>query len=224
MQRVVLDGDRVIRIGRTELRIRGSDYVLPRERALTGSPELIPIIVVLSVLLVAVNALSLWLRQVTEPRLSYYLPTLLGLPAYALAGRDLGGAVPRLLRSCALRAPASHRTVRLFDLHALPATRRLRSLRDLVVRTGKIHIRRELCLAGRDLLRASARDRAVAAQDSKAASSPASPSRQSPRSGLCNPRRNSTTASRTRLAICCPPPSASSHTATRRRSSAMSKN
>ena len=39
VQRVVLDGDRVIRIGRTELRIRGSDYVLPRERALTGSPN-----------------------------------------------------------------------------------------------------------------------------------------------------------------------------------------
>ena len=96
VQRVVLDGDRVIRIGRTELRIRGSDYVLPRERALTGSPQLIPIIVVLSVLLVAVNALSLWLRQVTEPRLSYYLPTLLGLPAYALGWAGIWAVLCRV--------------------------------------------------------------------------------------------------------------------------------
>src|SRR5258708_4105446 len=31
VERVVLNGDQVIRIGRTDLRIRGVDYVLPRE-------------------------------------------------------------------------------------------------------------------------------------------------------------------------------------------------
>lgn len=81
---VVLDGDRIIRIGRTDLRIRGADHVLPRERALTGPPRTIPIIAALGVLLLAIDALSLWLRQVAEPRLSYYLPALLGLPAYAV--------------------------------------------------------------------------------------------------------------------------------------------
>ncbi|HET7594274.1 MAG TPA: FHA domain-containing protein, partial [Stellaceae bacterium] len=43
VERVVLDGDQVIRIGRTDLRIRGAEYVLPRERALTGPPRIIPI-------------------------------------------------------------------------------------------------------------------------------------------------------------------------------------
>lgn len=85
VERVVLDGDQVIRIGRTDLRIRGAEYVLPRERALTGPPRIIPIIAALSVVLLGIDALSLWLHQVTEPRLSYYLPALLGLPAYAVS-------------------------------------------------------------------------------------------------------------------------------------------
>jgi hypothetical protein len=85
VERVVLDGDQVIRIGRTDLRIRGADYVLPRERILTGPPRIIPIIVALSVLLLAIDALSLWFRQVTEPQISYYLPGLLAFPAYAVS-------------------------------------------------------------------------------------------------------------------------------------------
>jgi FHA domain len=85
VERVVLNGDQIIRIGRTELRIRDADYVLPRERGLARSTRIIPIIIALSVLLLAIDALSLWLRQVTEPRLSYYLPGLFALPVYALS-------------------------------------------------------------------------------------------------------------------------------------------
>ena len=84
VQQVILNGDQVIRIGRTELRIRGADYVLPRERVLTGPTRVIPIIVALSAVLLIVETLSLWLRQVAEPQLSYYLPGLLALPAYAV--------------------------------------------------------------------------------------------------------------------------------------------
>jgi hypothetical protein len=84
-ERIVLTGDQVIRIGHTDLRIRGTDYVLPRELVLTGPTRIIPIIVALSVLLLTIEALSLWLRQVTEPQLSYYLPGLLALPAYAVS-------------------------------------------------------------------------------------------------------------------------------------------
>jgi hypothetical protein len=84
-ERIVLTGDQVIRIGHTDLRIRETDYVLPRELALTRPTRIIPIIVALSVLLLTIEALSLWLRQVTEPQLSYYLPGLLALPAYAVS-------------------------------------------------------------------------------------------------------------------------------------------
>jgi len=85
LERIVVDGDQVIRIGRTDLRIRGAGYVLPRELALARPSRIIPVIVTLGVLLLAMEALSLWLRQLAEPQLSYYLPGLLALPAYAVS-------------------------------------------------------------------------------------------------------------------------------------------
>lgn len=97
VERVVLNGDQVIRIGRTDLRIRGTDYVLPRERVLTGPTRIIiPVILGLGVLLLALDALSLWLRQVSEPQLSYYLPELLALPAYAVSWAGIWAILCRI--------------------------------------------------------------------------------------------------------------------------------
>jgi FHA domain len=85
VERVVLDGDRVIRIGRTSLRIRGADYVLPRERALARPPRTVSVILVLAALLLGFDAVWLWLREVGEPRLSHYISAILAVPAYALS-------------------------------------------------------------------------------------------------------------------------------------------
>ena len=99
VERIILTGDQAIRIGRTELRIRGADYALPRERVLAGPTRTIPVIVALSILLLAIDALSLWLRQVTEPELSYYLPALLALPIYALSWSGVWAILCRIFSS-----------------------------------------------------------------------------------------------------------------------------
>lgn len=96
VERIVLDGDRLIRIGRTYLRIRGADYALPRERALVAPPRTVPIILVLGAVLLGIAALSLWLHEISEPRLSRYLPALLGLPAYALSWATIWAILCRI--------------------------------------------------------------------------------------------------------------------------------
>jgi hypothetical protein len=80
-QRIVIDGERPIRIGRTDVRIREANHLVPRER--TGRPERHTLPVVLAVALGLVNlgleAASLWSAETVEPRVSYYLWPLLAV-------------------------------------------------------------------------------------------------------------------------------------------------
>lgn len=97
--RLVIDGERPIRIGHTLLRIRDARHVVPPERP--GQPvgaRALPF--VLAAALVAIEALSAWLGETGEPRASYYLfPVLNGaalitawVGAWALLSRVLFGA------------------------------------------------------------------------------------------------------------------------------------
>lgn len=83
---VVIDGEHPIRIGHTHLRLRGSHHVVPRERV----PErhrLLPALCIglLALATLGMEALTLWLAEVGEPKLWTYLRDLLTIAAEALA-------------------------------------------------------------------------------------------------------------------------------------------
>jgi hypothetical protein len=77
--RIVLDGERAIRIGHTLLRIRDAGHEVPGEREAPAGASAWPIAaaVALSVVILSLEALSIWSTEFGEPRLSHYLlPTL----------------------------------------------------------------------------------------------------------------------------------------------------
>jgi Inner membrane component of T3SS, cytoplasmic domain len=81
VERVVLDGGRAIRIGRTRLRIRqASDAVAP-ERISRPRVRLWPLILAVAVAVLAGESLTTWLRATTEQKVGHYLGQLLMLCA-----------------------------------------------------------------------------------------------------------------------------------------------
>lgn len=73
--RVVVDGDRRLRIGHTYLRIRDAAQALPPERVAQPQRRLLPLAALLGALIVGIEVLSLWLNDAQEPKLSRYLLT-----------------------------------------------------------------------------------------------------------------------------------------------------
>ena len=78
-ERIVIDGERSIRIGHTHLRIRDGRHAVPPERVGKPAPRMLPIAVlaVLAVAVFGIEALSAWLADTGEPRLSNYVLRLL---------------------------------------------------------------------------------------------------------------------------------------------------
>jgi hypothetical protein len=85
--RIVLQGDRPIRIGRTLIRVRYGHHPVAPERPFRNSQPWLPAAVLL-VAIVGLELLSLWLREVAEPRLSRYAmsPLVVVLVAFTWAG------------------------------------------------------------------------------------------------------------------------------------------
>jgi hypothetical protein len=81
---IILDGDRAIRIGHTYLRVRDVDHPVMPERAAGAEPQRWPFLVALGAAALAASALSLWLTEIAEPKLSRYLLPLLALPVLTL--------------------------------------------------------------------------------------------------------------------------------------------
>ena len=79
-ERIVVDGERPIRIGHTYIRIREASHAVERERV--GRPESRPLPIVLAgalgIAVLGIDALAIWLAQIGEPRASNYLTPLLG--------------------------------------------------------------------------------------------------------------------------------------------------
>jgi len=77
--RIVIDGNRPIRIGRTYLRIREASHAVPAARDDRSRAEILPGVwaAALSVVILAIEALSVWLAQTTEPKASNYVIPLL---------------------------------------------------------------------------------------------------------------------------------------------------
>lgn len=86
LPRIVVDGERPIRIGHTFLRVREAGYAVPRERLAQRRRPIWPIahIALLALPTLGIAAFSLWFADTGEPRLSYHLAPLLELAALAL--------------------------------------------------------------------------------------------------------------------------------------------
>ena len=75
--RIELDPNQPIRIGHTLLRVRQADFAVAPERVVGARRNTWPIALALGVIILALEAASLWLVDVTEPKLSRYLLPLL---------------------------------------------------------------------------------------------------------------------------------------------------
>jgi Inner membrane component of T3SS, cytoplasmic domain len=85
--RIVVDGKHPIRIGQTFLRVRDTDHAVERERVARPERRILPIAmaVALGVVILGIDALRVWLGQISEPRVSSYLTPLLVIAATLLA-------------------------------------------------------------------------------------------------------------------------------------------
>lgn len=75
--RAVLDGTRVLRIGRSRLRIREIDHAVEPERIVRRRMPVWPAILVVAAALLGGEALTMWLRETSEQKLGEYLGPLL---------------------------------------------------------------------------------------------------------------------------------------------------
>jgi FHA domain len=71
--RVVLDGERLIRIGQSLLRIRDASHAVAPERLYASQTRLWPVLVILAAAVIAIEAGMTWLGETAEPRMNAYL-------------------------------------------------------------------------------------------------------------------------------------------------------
>jgi hypothetical protein len=84
LARVVLDGKRWIRIGRTNLRIRQADQAVAPERVLRPHTRAWPLVLGIACAVLGIQFLTMWLRETGEPKLGSYLTPLMSLGAFAV--------------------------------------------------------------------------------------------------------------------------------------------
>jgi len=97
--RVALDGERVLRVGRTLVRVRDATYAVPAERVAAPLARTWPRALALCAAVAVVSVIALWLSETTETQLSRYVLPLLGIAmmtgiwttAWALMGRLFAG-------------------------------------------------------------------------------------------------------------------------------------
>jgi len=100
-ERSLVDGDTVLRIGHTSLRIRDETYAVPAA-ALVVEPK--PRWIELSALIIVallINGATLWLNEISEPRLSRYVAGMVGLGAAVLLWSGLWALVSRIFAGAA---------------------------------------------------------------------------------------------------------------------------
>ncbi len=85
--RIVIEPERPIRIGHTDVRVRETTYAVPLERRAGGRTQTWPALAAagLGVALLAIEVLFVWMMQTGEPRASTYLTTLLFVAGATLA-------------------------------------------------------------------------------------------------------------------------------------------
>ena len=115
--RIALDGDRVLRIGRTLLRVRGSDFTVPPERVAGPLLRTWPLACALVITVLAFEVLSLWLSETGEPQPSRYLLPVLATVLLILGWAAVWAVVCRIFAGHA--RCARHLVVALAGLTAI---------------------------------------------------------------------------------------------------------
>src|SRR6185503_4648987 len=108
--RVPLDGQAILRVGRTLLRVRAPEFAVGPERAVGPVARVWPVIAALSVTVIVLSALTLWLNETHEPQPSRYFLPLLGVVVVVLVWTTGWTVLSRIFTGVA------H-----FDLHLLIA-------------------------------------------------------------------------------------------------------
>jgi len=101
LPRVVLDGERAIRIGHTLLRIRAASQSVAPERIEVDQRRRWPLPVALGAAVLGIEALSLWFGQVAEPRATRYMEPLLELSVVAMAWSTVWALISRIFSALA---------------------------------------------------------------------------------------------------------------------------
>ena len=99
--RVVLDGDRVLRIGRSLVRVRTPDFVVEPDRAAGRVLRTGPIITALALVAVALSLLTLWLNETKTTQPSNYLIAIIGVAFLVLAWTTLWSVLSRIFTGVA---------------------------------------------------------------------------------------------------------------------------
>ncbi|HEY3919663.1 MAG TPA: FHA domain-containing protein [Stellaceae bacterium] len=93
--RSLIDGDSVLRIGHTLVRVRDADYPVPAE-APARRPTSWVAVSALIVAALAINGMMLWLDETTEPKATRYIGSIAELAAAALAWAALWAVFSRI--------------------------------------------------------------------------------------------------------------------------------
>jgi hypothetical protein len=95
-ERSLVDGDMVLRIGHTALRLRDESYAVPAATLVVETKPRWIELASLVVIALLINGLTLWLNEISEPRLSRYVAGMVGLGAAVLLWSGLWALVSRI--------------------------------------------------------------------------------------------------------------------------------
>ena len=84
--RLLLNGGEPIRIGRTFIRVRGGDFKVPAERidVTSNGAGTLPLALLSGAGVIALEVMSSWFSEISEPKLSHYLTPLSNVALLAL--------------------------------------------------------------------------------------------------------------------------------------------
>jgi hypothetical protein len=100
-ERSLVDGDTVLRIGHTSLRIRDETYAVPAASVVVeAKPRWIELAVLIVVALL-INGVTLWLNETAEPKFSRYVAGMVGLGAAVLLWSGLWALISRIFAGAA---------------------------------------------------------------------------------------------------------------------------
>lgn len=96
--RLVLTGDEIVRIGSTELRVRDAGYAVPRERTESTPVLRWPALAAagLAAAILGMAALSLWLADTGEPKISRYVTPMLGIAGFVMVWTSVWAVLSRV--------------------------------------------------------------------------------------------------------------------------------
>jgi hypothetical protein len=100
-ERSLVDGDTVLRIGHTSLRIRDETYPVPAAASVVEPKTRWIELSALIIVALLINGATLWLNEISEPRLSRYVAGMVGLGAAVLLWSGLWALVSRIFAGAA---------------------------------------------------------------------------------------------------------------------------